>query len=215
MSAFLRWLSAIGVVFALIMGGGWGCERPAQERSSALAAVEGSGEPASGGQERCVADVDCEGFYRCVNRSCIVPPAMTGEVSEETPRVVFTGPDGQERAQFYMELALTRREQQRGLMYRPHMRDDWGMIFVYDRDQPLSFWMKNTLIPLDMVFIDDGGEVVGVVERAEPKTLEPRTVSGLARYVFEINGGLAERYGIVAGDKMSLENVDERLKPRR
>lgn len=200
----------------MVIGAGWGCERPAQERAPGIAIAAAGGEAAQEEeQSRCVIDDDCETFYRCIMKECVVPPAMTGELSKETPTVTFKSADGQERAEFYLELALTPREQQQGLMHRPHMRDDWGMLFVYDRDRVLSFWMKNTLIPLDMIFINDAGEVVGIVEKAEPQTLEPRRVEGLSRYVVEINGGLASTYGIVAGDKMSLENVDERYRPRR
>jgi len=170
---------------------------------------------------RCALDEDCEGFYRCISRSCEVPPAMSGERDDQTPVLSFfaskADADGgvEPVASFYTELALTAAEQSRGLMYRPHMRDDWGMLFIYPTERTLSFWMKNTLIPLDMIFIDDAGGVVGVVENAEPQTLSPRRVEAPARYVFEINGGLSAELGIGAGTWVRFETMEGHHTPRR
>jgi uncharacterized membrane protein (UPF0127 family) len=137
---------------------------------------------------------------------------MTGVVRDDTPVAVFSK-DGTERARFRLELAITPPEKTRGLMYRRSMLDDWGMLFVYPKDGPRSFWMKNTLIPLDMVFIASSGEVVGVIEGAEPMTLSPRTVEPAARYVLELNAGIAAKSGVVPGVKMSLENASEDIRP--
>lgn len=80
------------------------------------------------------------------------------------------------------------------------------MIFVFDEEKPRAFWMKNTLIPLDMIFLDDELNVINILT-ATPCEREPCRLyrsSGPARYVLEINGGLAEKKGIVVGSKMSL-----------
>ncbi|RAL21641.1 hypothetical protein DL240_12350 [Lujinxingia litoralis] len=175
----------------------------------------------SGAAERCVVDGECEGFYRCLDGGCQVPPAMNGARDEDTPVLsFFDSRDEAEsgeapRAQFYTELALTAAEQSRGLMYRPHMLDDWGMLFIYPTERTLSFWMKNTLIPLDMIFINDSGRVVGVVENAEPQTLTPRQVDAAARYVFEINGGLSAELGIGEGTWVRFEQMESYHTPRR
>ncbi len=166
-------------------------------------------------EDPCEIDDDCDTYYRCIDEVCSMPPAMTGEVTEDTPVASFFDEDGQELATFYLELAITLKEQSRGLMHRPEMLDEWGMLFVYAHDQNLSFWMKDTLIPLDMIFINDAGMVVGVVEEAEPETTTSRTVGEPARYVFEINGGLAREKGLERGVTMSLDNVDERFQPSR
>lgn len=170
------------------------------------------GEPLPDGPE-CRSDSQCQGYLRCIDGGCAVPPAITGDVREDTPVARFVHPDGSE-VSFYLELAVRRSEQARGLMFREEMRDDWGMLFIYNRDQSLSFWMRNTLIELDMIFISSAGEVVGIVERAEPLTETPRTVDAPARYVLEVNGGLASERGVVVGSKMSLEHVDEAHQPR-
>ena len=73
-----------------------------------------------------------------------------------------------------VELARTDDERARGLMYRRELAPEAGMLFLFSESEQRAFWMKNTLIPLDMLFIDDGGRVVGLVERAEPLTTSPR-----------------------------------------
>lgn len=90
-------------------------------------------------------------------------------------------------------------DQARGLMFRPHLPREAGMLFVYDPPQPARFWMKNTMIPLDLVFIDDTGTVLNVAARAEPYSLATLSSAGPVRAVLEINGGLAEAEGIGQG----------------
>ncbi len=163
----------------------------------------------------CVKDLDCTLYLRCIQDACAVPPAVDGADTSEAPVVVVTTASGE--AQFAMELALDIPQRSRGLMFRPRMSDEWSMLFVYDREQSdLSFWMKNTLIPLDMLFINDAGEVVGVVENAEPLTLTSRGIPGTrSRYVLEINAGLAKRFGIAAGDKVQFVRLADEHLPRR
>jgi hypothetical protein len=95
----------------------------------------------------------------------------------------------------------------RGLMHRDHLAPDAGMLFVYPDEDVRSFWMKNTLIPLDMLFIGANLRVVGVVENATPLSLEPRTVDAPARFVLEVNGGTVRRHGIKLGSLVRLEAV--------
>lgn len=166
-------------------------------------------------QAGCDDDDDCDTYFQCIDRLCSPPPAMTGDRDDETPVARFYDEDGDKLAQFYLELAITAEEQRQGLMYRPEMLDDWGMLFVYDREQHLSFWMKNTYISLDMIFVDDAGVVAGIVEEAEPETETPRGIGEPSRYVLEINGGLAAEHGIERGTEMSLDHVEDHVKPAR
>lgn len=124
------------------------------------------------------------------------------------PRVVLETPDGG-RHEVAVELALTAAEQERGLMHRRELADGTGMLFVFREAAPRSFWMKNTLIPLDLIFIDEAGVVAGVVRDAEPLTLTPRTPGPdvLARWVLEVPGGWAARHGVAPGARVRLENV--------
>jgi uncharacterized membrane protein (UPF0127 family) len=104
-----------------------------------------------------------------------------------------------------VELARNDAERQRGLMYRESLEPDHGMLFVFDETAPHAFWMKNTLIPLDMIFIDGVGQIAGVVERAEPQTTTPRTAGGPSRYVLEVIGGWCAAHGVGAGDRVRFE----------
>lgn len=108
---------------------------------------------------------------------------------------------------FRVELARTPEEHEHGLMYRTHMDADAGMLFLFDRMAPMTFWMKNTLIPLDMLFIDTAHKIVGIVENAEPQTLTSRRVEGESQYVLEIGGGLAGRLGIHPGVMVEFRDV--------
>ncbi|MBI1362777.1 MAG: DUF192 domain-containing protein [Proteobacteria bacterium] len=95
----------------------------------------------------------------------------------------------------YVEIAATPDEREKGLMFRKNLAADAGMIFIWPDAAPRAFWMKNTLIPLDMVFIH-GNNVLGVVENAAPMTETPRMVPGAADAVLEVPAGTAARYGI-------------------
>jgi len=110
-----------------------------------------------------------------------------------------------DNADFVVELANTPAERQKGLMFRESMADNHGMLFVFDDVSPRSFWMKNTLIPLDMIFINGNWTVVHVAN-AVPCTADPcpSYSSPPAMYVLEINGGIAEKSGIKVGSKLSL-----------
>lgn len=172
----------------------------AQRAAVEQQALESVGEP-------CELDRDCALYLRCFEGACKVPPAVDGDEVSDAPVVVIQTSKGE--AQFFMEVALSFEQQRRGLMFRPRMSDKWSMLFVYERDRANSFWMKNTLIPLDMVFINDANEVVGVVPEAEPLTTTSRSVGAPSRYVLEINAGLAAQFGIEAGSKVQFVRLPE------
>lgn len=102
------------------------------------------------------------------------------------------------------ELALSQHDIEKGLMYRRHMNDDHGMLFKLEEHADHTFWMQNTCIPLDMLFIDDDGTVVGVVEGAAPLTTSTRSVGCESRYVLEMNAGWCRSHGVKPGQKVSL-----------
>jgi uncharacterized membrane protein (UPF0127 family) len=108
---------------------------------------------------------------------------------------------------FRVELARTPDEQSRGLMFRPHLAPDAGMLFLFEGQEVHNFWMKNTLIPLDMLFIDRDRKIVGIVENAEPQTLTSRRVDQPSKYVLEIGGGVAARLGIRSGTRVEFRDV--------
>jgi len=103
-----------------------------------------------------------------------------------------------------VEIVATPETRARGLMYRTSLSDDRGMLFVFPDEAVHDFWMKNTYIPLDLVFIGQGGRVVGVRADATPLSTAPIGVGRPARYVLEVPGGYAARRGIAAGDQVEL-----------
>lgn len=105
---------------------------------------------------------------------------------------------------FKTELADTPAAQSRGLMFRTELADDEGMLFPSGTPETRSFWMKNTPLPLDLIFIGTDGRITNI-ERGEPYSLDSIPSAGLTTAVFEIRGGLSEKLGIVAGDKVEWD----------
>ena len=114
------------------------------------------------------------------------------------PRVVLSSP-GQDPVSVTVEVVETDEARQRGLMYRKHLAPDAGMLFIFDREEQHTFWMHNTLIPLDMLFIRSDWTVLGIVENATPLTDQLRSVPGASKYVLEVNAGFSRRHGLQAG----------------
>jgi len=101
---------------------------------------------------------------------------------------------------FSVEIAATPATREHGLMDRRFLPIDRGMLFEFDRDAPVAFWMKNTDIPLDMVFIARNGAVTRIVDRAEPLSETPIPSGGPCAAVLELNGGVAAEIGLRTGD---------------
>lgn len=106
-----------------------------------------------------------------------------------------------------VEVAYTRDARTRGLMWRTELAEGTGMLFIFPEDTWLSFWMKNTLIPLDMLFIRADLTIAGIVENAEPKTLSARAPEGQSKYVLEVPGGWSQKLGLKPGLKVKLEGL--------
>jgi len=102
------------------------------------------------------------------------------------------------------EIARTSAQHSQGLMYRKEMKDDHGMLFIFERDDNISFWMKNTLIPLSIAFISSDGRILDIRDM-EPGNLNPVQPGRSFRYALEMNRGWFERTGIATGDKLKLQ----------
>lgn len=109
---------------------------------------------------------------------------------------------GGQRHRFTVELARKPEERAVGLMFRTEMAADRGMLFDYDREQPVSMWMKNTFIPLDMLFIRADGRIANIAEWTTPRSLDEVASKGPVKAVLELNGGTAARLGLKAGDRV-------------
>lgn len=113
-------------------------------------------------------------------------------------RLTISGDFGQ--ATFTVDVADDPQERAQGLMFVEQMPTFTGMLFVYERPQSVSFWMKNTLIPLDMIFAAPDGEVLRIHENAIPGDLTPIPGGEGVQMVLEVNGGLSARLGLQTGD---------------
>jgi uncharacterized membrane protein (UPF0127 family) len=105
-------------------------------------------------------------------------------------------------AQFTVEVADDDAEQARGLMFRDSLADDAGMLFDFEQPHVASFWMRNTVISLDIIFIGMDGRIINIAERTTPYSDAPIPAAGLTRGVLEIRGGRAEELGIAPGDRV-------------
>ncbi len=117
------------------------------------------------------------------------------------PRSELVIVSGSGRHEFTVEMAVTPEQRAQGLMHRRRMAPNAGMLFDYDRQAGrASMWMKNTYIPLDMLFIKADGEIESIAERTVPHSLETISSKGPVHGVLELNGGTAARLGIAPGD---------------
>ena len=108
---------------------------------------------------------------------------------------------------FQVEVADTPTKRELGLQYRRDLAPDRGMIFLFPTETEHAFWMKNTPIPLDMIFIDHERKIVGIIEQTVPFSLDTRSVGVPSQFVLEINGGLAKRQGIQTGDRVRFDGI--------
>jgi len=137
---------------------------------------------------------------------CATTPACRRDSGP--PRVLLTGPGG-ETVPVRVEVVSRAENLERGLMYRRHLDPDAGMLFVYPVEGHRRFWMKNTYIALDMLFIADNRRIVGVVENAEPLTETGREVDAPSRFVLEVNAGFLKKHGVEAGSSVRFVNIPE------
>jgi uncharacterized membrane protein (UPF0127 family) len=151
--------------------------------------AEARGKPAGG---RKVTDVSAEDF--------VGPTLPRARVLLED---AFGGVHGVD-----VEVAATPETRTRGLMWRKELAAGHGMLFIFPEEEVQSFWMRNTLIPLDMIFIDSTGRIVGIIERAQPRTLTARSVGVPGRYVLEVPGGWSQLVGLERGGTVRFQGLE-------
>jgi uncharacterized protein len=117
-----------------------------------------------------------------------------------TSQLTIVSPSGQHK--FKIEVAETPAQMTQGLMFRRSLAPDAGMLFDYKQPTVATMWMRNTLIPLDMLFVDTQGRIINIHERAVPQSLDVIAAAGPVRAVIELNGGTAARLGIAPGDQV-------------
>ena len=131
------------------------------------------------------------------------PSESTAARAANGPKVYVASPQGE--LAVAVEVVATEPRIERGLMYRQHLPPDDGMLFMLGVEKDWSFWMRNTLIPLDMIFIARDLTIAGIVENAEPQTETLRTVGRPSFYVLEVNGGWTAAHHVVAGAKVRFD----------
>ena len=138
--------------------------------------------------------------------------ALAGGCHNERAAVILQ-PKAGRPVTVYVEVADTPDTQTRGLMYRTQLAPDGGMIFLFDREQNQSFWMKNTPLSLDMIFISREGRIVGIHANAEPFSLKSIAVGTRSRVVLEVNAGFAAAHGLAPGDLVTYRNISSTKLP--
>jgi uncharacterized membrane protein (UPF0127 family) len=151
---------------------------------------------------------------RCVTPLAAAPPPVAAPANHcpADPGAPGALPLGQVRftdapssPRVTVELAQTPAQQARGLMYRTSMDGDHGMLFSWEADAPRSFWMQNTCIPLDMLFIAADGTIAGILEQVPTLNTQPREVPCPVRHVLELNAGWARLHGVAPGQHVDFE----------
>jgi uncharacterized membrane protein (UPF0127 family) len=145
-------------------------------------------------------------LFACAQPSTPPPPAAPIPAAQSGPRVTL--PDG---FVVKVEVAADDPLREQGLMFRDHMADDHGMIFLFPQSGVYPFWMKNTIIPLDMIWIDDARRVVSVAHDVQPCKADPcpsYPPAGAARYVLETAAGVAKKHRVEAGATLRLDGLE-------
>lgn len=112
--------------------------------------------------------------------------------------------DGKQIKKIDVEIAENDAERSKGLMYRPYIPDSAGMLFIFQEPRELGFWMKNTQIPLDIIYADAGKKIISIQKNTKPFSEESLPSNGVAQYVVEVNAGFSDRNDIKPGDAISF-----------
>ena len=137
-------------------------------------------------------------------------PAAAQDSGQTLDKSELVLESGERTFAFQVELADEPRERQVGLMHRKEMAPDHGMLFDFERSQPVAMWMRNTFIPLDMLFIDEGGEIVNIAHDTVPHSEEVLQSAGPVRFVLEVVAGTSRLLGLKPGDKVLHEAINNK-----
>lgn len=141
--------------------------------------------------------------------ACLTLLWFTPALAEAVTKATLTLETASGAHPFNVEVATTPQEREQGLMFRTALPADGGMLFLYETPQPIAMWMKNTIIPLDMIFIDDWGKVNRIESNTEPFSLDPIPSDGDVVGILEVNAGVAEKIGLKVGDKVVYPGLGE------
>lgn len=129
--------------------------------------------------------------------------AVAVEFKKEA-EIYLTKPEGDTIQHLDIEIADDDYQRETGLMYRQDMQDDRGMLFIFEDEQPRGFYMKNTDISLDLIFLNAQNKIISISNNAQPRSMATIASEGPAQYVLEINAGLADQWNLQPGDSLIL-----------
>ena len=136
-------------------------------------------------------------------------PTMEPQFTKQGELQFISRENGEVAQAIDIEVKRDPLERNTGMMWRRSMKENQGMLFIMDQPEPQSFWMRNTYISLDIIFVDEDFRILNIRANAQPQTLESQTSIGDALYVVEVIGGFCEKNGIAAGDEIRFQ-----LEPR-
>ena len=143
--------------------------------------------------------------FALILATLLAGPAACAEPAPRQPTVTLTGAKGE--LAITVEVARTSEERRRGLMFRKKLGKNRGMLFVFPEEKVQSFWMRNTKISLDLLFIAKSGRIVGIIRKAEPMNEESLSVPTPAKYVLEVNAGFADAHGVKPGGTAKIKGL--------
>lgn len=157
--------------------------------------------------------VACERGAKHDDAMIVQAPVHADAAPKHGAKVAMSTPNGE--ASVDVEVVATEPKIERGLMFRQHLPPDEGMLFLMTVEKDWTFWMRNTLIPLDMIFIKRDMTIAGIVENAEPRTETMRQVGVPSVFVLEVNGGWTAAHHVVANAKVRFDGVAVREPPAK
>lgn len=203
-----RFAAALAVVFAAPALAA-GCERKVEEPLPEVHPLDPSSvraaDPPKPWGKRCVKETTA-----VAKRKAPPSPDPRCPKDPETPPKLRTGKVTFAEAKgdtITVEIAENDHDRQRGLMYRKSMPDDRGMIFFFEAKENHAFWMHNTCIPLDMLYLDGDGLIVGIEENTPTMSDDTFEVGCPSKYVLEVNAGWTRAHGVRAGQKVKIEGI--------
>jgi len=128
-------------------------------------------------------------------------------VVRKDAQLVFMSSKGATRARIDVEIAERAEDRMRGLMFREHLEEDQGMLFLFPTEEPLSFWMKDTPLPLDIIFLSAERTIVTIQKNTVPFSEASVPSDRPARYVVEVNAGFADRHRLAPGDRVFWQRL--------
>lgn len=148
-------------------------------------------------------------WYKDDRQPVVVSPPVAEPEFVVEGLLTFLDPEGDTIRTISIEIADNVDERTQGLMYRSAMKDDQGMLFIFDREEEQSFWMKNTKISLDILYVNRELEIVTIYRHTQPYSESPIPSFEPAQYVIEVKAGFCDAFGVDEGDRVAFEKTPE------